>query len=107
MSENQQSIIAALWVARAKDGNEDRVRELISRVVTPARNDPGNIDYEVHEEEGSPGTFVVYERWSSKEALDAHTRSAWIPKLIPPLLELIEGNIEDELRFLRPLRPSL
>jgi quinol monooxygenase YgiN len=106
MSEKQNTIVAALWIAHAKPGKEAEVRELISRVVTPARADAGNIDYEVHEDETHPGTFVVYERWASREALDNHTRSPWIPDVIPPLLELIEGEIEDELRFLRPLRPA-
>ncbi len=106
MSDKQSGIIAALWVARAKEGKEAQVRELISRVVTPSRNDPGNIDYEVHEDEARPGSFVVFERWASRDALQKHTESSWIPELIPPLLELIEGDIEDELRFLRPLRPA-
>ncbi|WP_382309827.1 putative quinol monooxygenase [Herbiconiux sp. UC225_62] len=105
MTESSTSI-AALWVAQAKEGREAEVRELIARVVTPARHDEGNIDYEVHEDEARPGTFVVYERWVSREALRRHTESPWISELIPPLLELTTGNIEDELRFLRPIRPT-
>lgn len=105
MTENSDNVVAALWVAHAKPGKEDEARELISRVVAPARNDLGNIAYEVAEDENRPGTFVVYERWASREALQKHTQSAWIPDLIPPLLELIEGQIEDELQMLRPLRP--
>jgi quinol monooxygenase YgiN len=105
MTKNIDDVVAALWVAHAKPGKEDEVRTLISRVVTPARSDAGNIDYEVHEDTDRPGTFVVYERWVSREALQKHTESSWIPELITPLLKLVDGAIEDELRFLRPLRP--
>ncbi|MCU1479340.1 MAG: monooxygenase [Subtercola sp.] len=106
MIDTNDTAVAALWVARAKQGKESEVRDLISRVVTPSRNDPGNIAYEVHEDENRLGTFVVYERWVSKDALRAHTESSWIPEVIPPLLKLIVGTIEDHLQFLRPLRPA-
>ncbi|BCL31023.1 putative quinol monooxygenase [Streptomyces aurantiacus] len=106
MPSTPDGVIAAHWVARAKKGKEAELRDHIARVVTPSRNDPGNIDYEVHEDEARPGTFLVYERWTSREALQAHTESSWIPKLIPPLQALIEGDIEDELRILRPIRPA-
>jgi quinol monooxygenase YgiN len=98
--------VTVIWEARAKAGKDAAVRDLVARIVTPSRNDPGNVDYEAHEVEGRPGTFVVYERWASREALQNHAQAPWIPELIPALEELLEGSIEDELRFLRVLRPT-
>ncbi|WP_458040552.1 MULTISPECIES: putative quinol monooxygenase [Bacteria] len=36
------------------------------------RNDAGNIDYEAPEVDGEPGAFVIYERWETRERLNAH-----------------------------------
>ncbi|TQS16076.1 antibiotic biosynthesis monooxygenase [Microbispora hainanensis] len=74
--------------------------------VTPSRNDPGNIDYEAHEVEGAPGSFVIYERWESRAHLEAHLAAPRMQELIPQMLELIEGSIEDGIRLLRPFRPA-
>jgi quinol monooxygenase YgiN len=98
--------VTVLWEARAKAGREAEMKAFMTAAVTPSRNDPGNIDYEAHEVEGRPGTFVIYERWANRDALDAHLRAPRMHQLVPRLLELMEGTIEDGIRLLRPFRPA-
>ncbi|MBM4605989.1 antibiotic biosynthesis monooxygenase, partial [Rhodococcus hoagii] len=66
----------------------------------------GNIDYEAHEVEGRPCEFVIYERWETRAHLDAHLDAPRMRELIPQMLELIDGSIEDGIRLLRPFRPA-
>ncbi|MFJ2163067.1 putative quinol monooxygenase [Streptomyces sp. NPDC087856] len=42
----------------------------MTAAVTASRHDAGNIEYEAHQVEGQPGTFVVLERWESRGALE-------------------------------------
>lgn len=42
------------------------MKAFLTRAVTPSRHDAGCIDYEPHEVDGQPGTFVFYERWIGK-----------------------------------------
>ncbi|MFD1833334.1 putative quinol monooxygenase [Streptomyces desertarenae] len=72
----------------------------------PSRNDPGNIDYESHEVEGRPGEFVIYERRETRAHLDAHLAAPRMRELVPQMLELIDGSIEDGIRLPRPFRPA-
>ncbi|KOT38041.1 monooxygenase [Streptomyces caelestis] len=98
--------VTVVWDAKAKAGREDDLRAFITAAVTPSRNDPGNIDYEAHEVEGRPGEFVIHERWESRAHLDAHLAAPRMRELVPQMLELIDGSIEDGIRLLRPFRPT-
>lgn len=106
MTATPNGYVTVLWDAKAKPGREADLRSFITAAVTPSRNDPGNIDYEAHEVEGQPGTFVIYERWESRQHLDAHLTAARMQELVPQMLELIDGSIEDGIRLIRPFRPA-
>ncbi|GAA0312737.1 putative quinol monooxygenase [Kineococcus aurantiacus] len=98
--------VTVLWDARAKAGREAELKAFITAAVTPSRHDDGNIDYEAHEVEGQPGAFVVLERWESRAHLEAHLAAPRMSELVPAVLELIEGSVEDGIRLLRPFRPA-
>ncbi|GGP65607.1 putative quinol monooxygenase [Saccharothrix coeruleofusca] len=106
MTATPNGYVTVIWDAKAKQGREADLKAFITAAITPSRDDPGNIDYEAHEVEGQPGSFVIYERWESRELLDAHLNAPRMARLVPQMLELIEGSIEDGIRLLRPFRPA-
>jgi quinol monooxygenase YgiN len=106
MPNPESALTVVLWEAKAKPGREVEMKAFLTNAVTPSRHDAGCIDYEPHEVEGQPGTFIIYERWISPEALDAHLHVPRMQELVPQLLELMEGSIEAGIRLLRPFRPA-
>lgn len=106
MTATADGYVTVIWQTTAKAGKEADLKAFITAAVTPSRNDAGNIDYEAHEVDGRPGAFVIYERWESREHLDAHLGAPRMQKLVPEMLELIEGSIEDGITILRPFRPA-
>jgi quinol monooxygenase YgiN len=106
MTATPNGHVTVLWSTRAKAGRESDLKAFITAAVTPSRNDAGNIDYEAHEVEGRPGEFVIYERWQTREHLDAHLGAPRMQELVPQMLELIDGSIEDGITLLRPFRPA-
>jgi quinol monooxygenase YgiN len=98
--------VTVLWEARAKSGKEAAMKAFMTAAVTASRHDAGNIEYEAHQVEGQPGTFVVFERWESREALERHLGAPRMQELVPRLLELMDGTVEDGIRFLQPFRPE-
>ncbi|MBU0557753.1 MAG: antibiotic biosynthesis monooxygenase [Alphaproteobacteria bacterium] len=106
MSRVENTLTVVLWEAKAKPGREAEMKAFLTAAATPSRHDAGCIDYEPHEVDGQPGTFVIYERWISRDALDAHLHAPRMQELVPQLLELMEGSIEDGIRLLRPFRPA-
>lgn len=83
MNDTRNHYVTVLWEARAKAGREAEMKAFMTAAVTPSRNDPGNIDYEAHEVEGQPGTFIIYERWDNRDALERHLNAPgcrnWFP----------------------------
>jgi quinol monooxygenase YgiN len=106
MTATADGIITVLWQTTAKAGKEADLKAFITAAVTPSRNDAGNIDYEAHEVEGTPGAFVILERWESRAHLEAHLGAPRMQDLVPQMLELIDGSIEDGITLLRPFRPA-
>ncbi|WP_157764431.1 antibiotic biosynthesis monooxygenase [Paenibacillus riograndensis] len=106
MNDTKNRYVTVLWEARAKAGREAEMKAFMTAAVTPSRNDLGNIDYEAHEVEGQPGTFIIYERWENRDALDRHLSAPRMQELVPQLLELMEGSIEEGIRLLQPFRPA-
>jgi quinol monooxygenase YgiN len=106
MTATANGYVTLIWQTRAKTGKEADLKAFITAAVTPSRNDAGNIDYEAHEVEGQPGSFVIYERWETREHLDAHLTAPRMQALVPQMVELIEGSIEGGVIFLRPFRPA-
>ncbi|MFE9601295.1 putative quinol monooxygenase [Streptomyces hokutonensis] len=106
MTTTPNHYVTLLWEARAKPGKTAEMKAFLSTALTASRYDAGNIDYEAHQVEGQPGTFVIFERWESRQALEGHLQDPRMNELVPELLALMEGTIEDGIRFLTPFRPA-
>ncbi|MFE7892730.1 putative quinol monooxygenase [Streptomyces sp. NPDC057412] len=106
MTATPNGYVTVVWNTKAKPGREADLKAFITAAITPSRNDPGNIDYEAHQVDGRPGEFVIYERWETRTHLDAHLTAPRMHELVPQMLELIDGTIEDGIRLLHPFRPT-
>lgn len=51
------------------------VTDALLEIIEPSREESGCLQYDLHREIDKPNTFVFYERWASKEALDQHNKS--------------------------------
>ena len=91
-------------VITAKPGSEDAVREAMSGLVAPTREEAGCLRYDLSESSSSPGTFVTVEEWSDPSDLDQHLATDHVqgalasvgeqlaaPPAIHPLKPLVVG----------------
>ncbi len=62
-------------VIKAKEGKEAAVREAMSSIIGPSRQDKGCIRYDLFEAQGAPGTLVNLETWASVEDMNEHMKS--------------------------------
>ena len=67
--------IHVVAVITAKPGSEDVVRDALSALVAPTREEAGCLSYSLSESSATPGTFVTVEEWKDPADLDQHMAS--------------------------------
>ncbi|MEU1122485.1 putative quinol monooxygenase [Streptomyces sp. NPDC005899] len=63
---------ALVGTARPKAERAEELKQLLLSFVEPTRQEPGCLEYHLHEDRNDPGVFVFYEAWRSQADLDAH-----------------------------------
>ena len=72
MGDSTVTVIASLKV---KPGMEEEARAALLAAVAPTRAEPGCLAYDLHQSTSDPRSFLFYEQWHDRAALDAHAAS--------------------------------
>ncbi len=84
----------------AKDGCEERMKELLSAMVKPSKAEKGCVFYEIFQYENNIKKFMAVETWASEEALDGHKASAHYKIYKSSYEPYCEKKYSDELEVL-------
>jgi len=71
-------MIVVIATLNAKQGSEDKLKDILTALVVESRLEPGNVRYELLERDDDPTEFALYEVWETETALNAHLRSKHI-----------------------------
>jgi len=92
-------VLAVTWVA--KSGREHEVTELLSKLTSESRHEPGCITYQVHRHRTEPRRFFIYEQYKDDAALEAHRTAPYFlqyaKKELPRIADRVEGNLFEPL----------
>ena len=84
--------IATLQVAAGKEEDFERLQTELSE-ISHAR-EPGLLVYDVIRHAEKKRTYVVYARFRDKEAFEFHQDAGFHHRLVPPILECVEGKMD-------------
>jgi quinol monooxygenase YgiN len=73
---------------QARPGKEAELRAALTGLLAPTRQEPGCLNYDLHQSVQEPAKFLFHENWTDQAALDAHLKSPHIQKLLPRVDEL-------------------
>ena len=59
----------------AKEGNEAKMKELLSAMVVPSKAEKGCLFYEIFQYENERNRFMAVETWENEDALNGHKGS--------------------------------
>jgi quinol monooxygenase YgiN len=62
----------------AKPRKENELHEALLALIEPSRKEPDCIAYELWHDLNNPRSFIVYERFKNRLALDHHLKMAYI-----------------------------
>ena len=95
--------MAYVLVARmtAREGEQDRVAEIIPELAAASSAEPGNVHYIPHRDPEDPRVFVIYEQYRDKAAFEEHGQTDHFKTLAAgqlfPLMEERERNFYETL----------
>jgi len=84
----------------AKEGCEDKMKELLTAMVKPSKVEDGCIFYEIFQYENNKRKFMAYESWKDESALDGHKASAHYAVYKSSYEPYCEKKYTDELEVL-------
>ena len=85
---------------KAKPGREPELEAALRAVVEPTHREPGCMRFALHRSTTDANVYVLVERWSSKQALEAHLKEPYLWTLLARLPELAEPSDVAEYEML-------
>ncbi len=84
----------------AKDGSQDKMKELLTAMVEPSKAEDGCIFYNIFQYENNPLKFMAVESWRDEKALDGHKTSAHYAIYKSSYEPYCQSKYSDELEIL-------
>jgi len=75
----------------AHEGKVELLKSELEKLLVPTRNEPGCLQYDLHQDNKNAAHFMFCESWESREAWQTHM-------VAPPLqdyLKAVEGAVSD------------
>jgi quinol monooxygenase YgiN len=64
--------LTVVATVKAKPGKEAVLRQELLALIPTTRQEPGCLNYDLHQATDHPGHFLFHENWTSKQHLDDH-----------------------------------
>lgn len=87
-------MITVVAVLEAKPGKEDELNKALLELIAPTRQEDGCINYDLHRSVDDPKTFLFYENWTGKQALDVHMASPHLTSFVKRAKELLARPLD-------------
>lgn len=81
--------LTVIAVLKAKPGMETALRQALLALIPTTRQEPGCINYDLHQATDQPGHFLFHENWTSKQHLDDHLARPHLQAFLAQAPELV------------------
>ena len=89
----KEGVIVTAYI-KAKKGQEEKVKEALTALISPTRSEQGCLAYELHQNAEDMSMFMFFECWCSKSALDEHLQKPHIKAFLEKAGELLDGKLQ-------------
>lgn len=89
---DRQRSLALIARFRVRSGVGAQIEKAFAKAAAPTGKEVGVLAYQLHREADNPDAFIVYERWRSLDALEAHLRTPYIAALRAEIDAAMEGQ---------------
>ncbi|HEY8446708.1 MAG TPA: putative quinol monooxygenase [Thermomicrobiales bacterium] len=94
-------VVVAQWLA--KEGQADRVAELVKEMIPHSRSEPGCRVYVANRSVEDPRRFLLYEQYDNEAAFQEHVKSAAFQEIVlGKILPLLESRQREVFQTVEP-----
>ncbi|HEX9079285.1 MAG TPA: putative quinol monooxygenase [Desulfuromonadaceae bacterium] len=65
-------VVTVVATLVAKEAAVELVRTELLKMIEPTRQEPGCLEYRLHQDNADPRLFVFYENWQDQASLERH-----------------------------------
>jgi quinol monooxygenase YgiN len=84
----------------AKDGCEDKLKELLEAMIKPSKAEVGCLNYNIYQYKNNKAKFMAIETWADEKALDGHKTSKHYKIYKSSYEQYTKDKYTDELDYL-------
>ncbi len=86
-------VVAA--ILQVKPEQRELFLKFAKATIKPTREEPGVITYILYEDVTKPNTFIYFEEWKSRKALEEHLKQPYVKNLVDKFPELLVDGKPD------------
>ena len=87
-------MVVIMATMKAKAGKEDELISVMKELVSAVRaNEKDTLDYAFHRSQKDPALFMVYEKYKTQDAVQAHMAAPHFQAAAKKLSDLLEGQL--------------
>ena len=83
----QLTVIAHL---RALNGQIEETRAFLTALIAPTRDEPGCVEYWLHQDNDDPAEFTFYENWTNRAEWDKHMQMPHLTRFAEQSAKMFE-----------------
>jgi quinol monooxygenase YgiN len=78
----------------AKPGRADELGAALLTLVSPSRQEPGSLRYEVHQSKEAHGNWMVIEDWRYQSDFDEHMATSYVRDFLAKVPDLCVTDVD-------------
>lgn len=104
-SMQPNEVIICLSQMTAKKGKEEQLRKALQALIQPTLQEKGCLAYELWQDHANLASFIMYERFINREALDHHVKMPHIEHFVKnEYATCVESHWDADFRCLNSLQ---
>lgn len=84
-------MIVVVAVMKAKQGKEQEMEDALKNIVPKVASEEGTLAYALNKARKDPCTFLIYEKYRDKDALNLHSSTPYFAELFEKIAPLLDG----------------
>ena len=84
-------MIVVIAVMKAQEGKEHEMESALRDIVPKVASEQGTLAYVLNRAKKDPRTFLMYEKYQDKDALNHHSTTKYFSELFEKIAPLLDG----------------